>query len=516
LSSIFINNQIYSYDGSSEDKKNDLEIAKITQFEMMVKGMVLCNNASRKSDTAFMGDPTETALLQFGDNYVDLIKTNVNFPRVHETPFDSKTKRMITTNSHGEFNLAYMKGAPEVILEKCSKISLGSKIQNLSSKEKKEIISHYENLASKGQRVLGFAYKKTNEEKVVEEDFIFLGLVGLLDPPRPEIKGAIEKCHSAGIKVIMMTGDYSLTAEAIAKQVGLVKDNPIVMLGEDLDKTNEEELREILKKDELIFARTNPAHKLRIVKTLQSLGEIVTVTGDGVNDAPALKNADMGVAMGLQGTEVAREAADMVLLDDNFATIVSAVEEGRTIFDNIKKFVAYILTSNVPEILPFIFFVLLGFPLAITVILILAIDLGTDLIPALGLAVEKSEDNVMKRKPRPRTERLLSKRLLFMSYGIVGMIQAVAGFFSFFYILFAGGWTWGVELGFTDPLYLKAVTGFFVSIIICQIADVLICRTRIESVFKKGFFKNKLVYAGILTELLLIAIIVYLPGANQF
>ncbi|MBN2838008.1 MAG: HAD-IC family P-type ATPase [Fusobacteriaceae bacterium] len=512
LSTIFANNQIYEYTNINQEKKN----TPILESEILFKTMILCNNASKKLDNTFLGDPTETALLQFSNNYIDLDKINTDYERIHETPFDSQTKRMITTNLEGKNKIAYMKGAPEVILTKCSKIIYNNEIRILSDKEKEDINSQYKTLALRGERVLGFAYKETNTEKAIEEDFIFIGLVGLLDPPRAEIKSAIEKCHTAGIKVIMMTGDYSLTAEAIAKQVGLIQGKPTILLGEDIDKTDESSLKEILKQDNLIFARTNPAHKLRIVKTLQSLGEIVTVTGDGVNDAPALKNADMGVAMGLMGTEVAREAADMVLLDDNFATIVIAIEEGRTIFDNIKKFVAYILTSNVPQILPFIFFVLLGFPLAISVILILAIDLGTDLIPALGLAVEKPEDNVMKRKPRARDERLLSKRLLFMSYGIIGMIQALAGFFTFFYILYAGGWSWGTELAFNNPLYLKAVTGYFVSIIICQIADVLICRTRVESLFVKGFFQNKLVYAGIFAELVLIGIIAYTPFVNTF
>lgn len=512
LSSLYINNNIYNIN-------NDFKLNQdynISQFDILIKNMSLCNNASKKSETEFMGDPTEIALLEFSKQYLDLNKIENNFPRIHETPFDSKTKRMITTNLEDNKKIAYMKGAPEVILEKCSKININGNIKKISDDEKKNIIEEYKKLALKGQRVLGFAYRQTNHEKAIEKEFIFIGLTGLVDPPRLEVKSAIEKCHTAGIKVIMMTGDFSLTAKAIGQQVGLIKDSVNIYLGEDIDKTNEEELKKILKQDHLIFARTNPAHKLRIVKTLQSLGEIVTVTGDGVNDAPALKNADMGVAMGMQGTEVAREAADMVLLDDNFATIVSAIEEGRTIFDNIKKFVAYILTSNVPEILPFIFFVLLGFPLAITVILILVIDLGTDLIPALGLAIEKPEDNVMKRKPREKTERLLTKKLLFISYGIVGMIQAMAGFFTFFYILFQGGWTFGTQIAFNDPLYLKAVTGFLVSIIICQIADVLICRNRVESIFSKGIFKNKLVNLGIFVELFLVAMIVYVPQFNLF
>jgi len=255
--------------------------------------------------------------------------------------------------------------------------------------------------------------------------------------------------------------------------------------------------------------------KLRIVKALQTMGEVVTVTGDGVNDAPALKQADMGVAMGLCGTEVAKEAADMILLDDHFATIVNAVEEGRTVFGNIRKFIAYILTSNVPEILPFIAFAIFGIPLPLTVVLILSIDLGTDLLPALGLGVETPEDDVMKRPPRPRGERLLNSNLLFMSYGLIGMIQAAAGFFSYFVVLYSGGWTWGRHLAMTDPLYLKAVTAFFVSIVICQIANVMVCRTRRESVFRKGLFANRLVLLGIFSELTLVWIITYSDLAQK-
>ena len=382
--------------------------------------------------------------------------------------------------------------------------------------DKKNIIEHYKRLASRGERILAFAYKITKTEKATEEDFIFIGLVGMMDPPRSAVPDAIKKCKSAGIRVVMVTGDYSLTAEAIARKVGLIDGNASVITGDQLDSMDDSKLKKAVNLPNLIFARTNPMHKLRIVQAFQANGEIVTVTGDGVNDAPALKQADMGVSMGLSGTEVAREASDMVLLDDNFATIVNAVEEGRTIFENIKKFIAYILTSNVPEILPFIAFVMLQVPLPLTVVLILAIDLGTDILPAIGLGNEKPESDVMQNPPRSKDERLLTPQLLFMSYGIIGMIQAAAGFFSYFYVLFEGGWVWGQQLAWNDPLYAKAVTAFFISIIICQIADVIICKTRRQSLFKHGFLNNKIVLLGIFTEIVILLVIVFVPAANKF
>ncbi|HQT25934.1 MAG TPA: HAD-IC family P-type ATPase, partial [Burkholderiales bacterium] len=358
------------------------------------------------------------------------------------------------------------------------------------------------------ERVLALAFREG------EGDFVYIGLIGMLDPPRPEIAGAVEKCRTAGIRVIMITGDHHFTAESIARQVGLFTGNGRIVAGEILEEMDEEELAKSLESRELIFARTNPMQKLRIVKALQKKGEVVTVTGDGVNDAPALKNADMGVAMGLSGTEVAKEAADMVLMDDNFATIVMAIEEGRTIFSNIKKFIAYILTSNIPEILPFIAYAVLGAPLALTVVLILSIDLGTDMLPALGLGQEPPETDVMKLPPRRRDERLLTWPLLFMSYGVVGMIQAAAGFFAFFYVLFHGGWSWDEAL--PESLYRTAVTSFFAAVVVCQAADVLICRTRRQSILSAGIFSNRLILAGILSELAMVAAISHVSRLQPY
>jgi len=507
--SIFIN--------LNEKSVFEKDINKTQDLQQIIKTMALCNNSKYNQDEKrFTGDPTEVALMNFAKKFanIDTIKKE---KRIYESPFDSKTKRMITTNKKNSKKIAYFKGAPEVVVKACSKILIDGKERRLTKKDRNTIIDHFNKQASRGERVMGFSYKETITNKTIEKDFVFIGLLGMIDPPRKEIPEAIRKCKAAGIKVIMITGDHGLTAEAMARKVGMVDGGkPTIVKGERLAKLSEKELKNVLKKENLIFARTNPMQKLRIVKALQSMGEVVTVTGDGVNDAPALKNADMGVSMGIIGTEVAREASDMVLLDDNFATIVNAVEEGRTIFENIKKFIAYILTSNVPEILPFIAFVLLSIPLPLTVVLILAIDLGTDLLPAIGLGTEKPESDVMNKPPRSKKERLLTPQLLFMSYGVVGMLQAAAGFFSYFFVLFSGGWTWGQQLSFTDPLYLKAITAFFASIIICQIADVWICRTRRQSVFKAGFLKNKVVLLGIATELILLAIIVYLPLTHKF
>jgi sodium/potassium-transporting ATPase subunit alpha len=425
---------------------------------------------------------------------------------------------MITTHKgdNGQPNIAFMKGAPEVVFSKCSLcLQQGSSVV-FSELARQHAVESYERLASRGERVLALAYKMTENDEASEDDFIYLGLVGMLDPPRPEVEEAIDKCRTAGIRVFMITGDYHTTAESIARQVGLYTGDGQIVVGDQLQDMNENDLLTLLDSRELVFARTSPIQKLQIVKALQKKGEIVTVTGDGVNDAPALKNADMGVAMGLSGTEVAKEAADMVLMDDNFATIVNAIEEGRTIFANIKKFIAYILTSNVPEILPFIAFVMIGAPLALTVVLILTIDLGTDLLPALGLGREKPEVDVMKQPPRKRDERLLTWPLLGMSYGIVGMLQAAAGFFAFFVVLYQGGWVWGDVLPDSSLLYKTAVTSFFAAIVICQIADVLICRTRRQSILSAGILANKLIWLGIIVELALLFAITQITFLQPF
>jgi sodium/potassium-transporting ATPase subunit alpha len=479
--------------------------------------MTLCNNAHLDSELKYSGDSTEVALLAYAEKLTS-IKGIVQTKRLAEKSFTSEDKYMVTVNEspEGDHFHAYLKGAPEVVMAMCDQIHLNGQKVAFTEAYRKQVVAQYMSLAGRGERGLALAYRNLDNDGIPDAHYIFVAVVGMIDPPRVEVPEAILKCRQAGIRVFMLTGDFGPTAKAIGKQIGLFSDKGKVLNGDELSALDDAGLSSLLNENELIFARITPAQKLQIVQALQKKDQIVTVTGDGVNDAPALKNADMGVAMGLMGTDVAKEASNMVLMDDNFATIVTAIEEGRTIFDNIKKFIAYILTSNIPQILPFIAYVLLDIPLPLTVVLILAIDLGTDIIPALGLGSEKPETDVMNKPPRARHERLLTRNLLFMSYGIVGMIQAAAGFFSYFYILLDGGWQWGEALAVSDPLYRQAITAFFASIIICQIADVLICRTRRQSILTVGIFANKLVLLGIASELILLALIAYVPLMNTF
>jgi sodium/potassium-transporting ATPase subunit alpha len=500
--------------GGEEHAAWDRDLIEVEAFPLTLELAAACNNAFRTED-GYEGDPTEVALLQYAHEHD--VDGPPRFERVAEEPFDSATKRMITLDRRrdGDGYRAAMKGAPEVVIAACSWALVSGELLPMDEARRERVAATYRRLAARSERVLALAYRDAEDGVVAEDGYVFVAVMGMLDPPRPEVPDALERCRDAGIRVIMITGDSHLTAEALARQVGLIRGEGCVVRGPDLEGMDEAALEAILCEPEVVFARATPVQKLRVVQALQRQGEVVTVTGDGVNDAPALKNADMGVSMGIMGTEVAKEASDMVLMDDNFATIVAAVEEGRTIFANIRKFVAYILTSNVPEITPFLAYVLLDIPLPLTVVLILAIDLGTDVVPALGLGSEPPETDVMSEPPRPRDERLLTPNVLFMSYGIVGVVQATAGFVAFFTILNAGGWSWGEVLANDAPLYRTAVSGFFAAIIVNQVADVLICRTRRASILTVGVFTNRLVWLGIACELALLAAILYVPALNR-
>lgn len=472
-----------------------------------------------------MGDPTEGALLALAIKAgFDIDQEREPFPYEKRFPFESVRKRMSTINKMADgSSCAFIKGAPKEILELSTQIVLGKNILNLTPEKRAEINEQIDHFASQGLRILGFAYRPLTTSEAaeataptVEKKLIFIGVTALYDPPRPEVKDAITLCKKAGIRVVMITGDYQITALSIARQVGIISSEDVGMItGVELSEMSDEQLKEKLKR-EVVFARINPEHKLRVVSAFKDLGNIVAVTGDGVNDAPALKRADIGIAMGLRGTDVAREAAEMILTDDNFASIVAAIEEGRAVFANIKKFITYIFAHLVPEAVPFIFYALLKIPAPITAMQILAIDLGTETLPALALGVEKPEPGIMDVPPRPRKQGIIDKNLLFRGYVFLGLLNTLAVLVAYFLVLYQGGWKFGMSLepqetAFLNPLHLKAMTMVFVGIVVMQIANVFACRSEKYSAFKIGFFNNGLILWGILFELLFTATLIYLP-----
>ncbi len=498
----------------------------LRSYNLLMLAAYLCNN-SRFVDGKYKGEPTEIALLKFAREKIGDIKAE----RLKEIPFDSERKRMSTVNrisrqstllniEEGEF--IFTKGALENLLPLCSHILIHNKTELLNEDLKKHIIDSSHSLMDMGLRVLSFAYKEKKglmdvdmKLENIENNLVFIGLVGLEDPPRPEVPEAIKRCKEAGIKVIMITGDSSRTAKAIAREIGLVKGEPTVIEGHEFNHMSDEELRDKLFKQKIIFARMTPKHKMRVVSILKDEGEIVAVTGDGVNDAPALKKADIGIAMGITGTDVAKESSDMILLDDNFATIVNAVEEGRTVYENIKKFITYIFASNIPEAIPYLAYIIFRIPLPLTIIQILAVDLGTDILPALALGAEKPTPKIMKQPPRKLKERLLDLPLIIRSYLFLGPIEAFACMFGFFFVLYQGGWTWGNILPQNDPLYLQATTACLTAIIVTQIGNVFACRSSREFIFSIGLLTNKLIFIGIFVEILLQLFIVYHPFGNR-
>jgi sodium/potassium-transporting ATPase subunit alpha len=372
-------------------------------------------------------------------------------------------------------------------------------------------------MADRGLRVLALAWKPLAPgETAAESELQLCGLVGLEDPPRPEVHAAVTRCHEAGIRVVMITGDHPHTALALAREVDVVRTaEPLVLTGEQVRLMSPAALQLALDAPEILFARVTAEQKMLVVQALQHKGEIVAVTGDGVNDAPALKTADIGIAMGLSGTDVAREAADIVLLDDHFATIVNAVEEGRAVFENIRKFLTYILTSNIPELVPYLAFVLLRIPLPLTVIQILAVDLGTDMLPALALGAEKPHGDTMRRPPRPRGERLLSWPLLARAYLFLGPFEALAAMAAFFFVMEAGGWQYGQMPAGDDPLYRQATTACLAAIVLAQMVNLFVCRHPRLPAWHFPLFENRLLLVGLAAELMLLLFIIYTPWGNR-
>ena len=483
-----------------------LEPGQLTAAEPLFDIMRHCHDLRRveqNGQTVWQGDPMEVALLQGAPS-------GAEFPRVDEIPFDTERKRMSVICDTPQGRMLYCKGAPETVLPLCSEMLLQGEHVPMDDASRANLLGTQEQMTEHGLRVLALAYRHATQR---EAELVFAGLVGLVDPPRPGVSEAIATCHVAGIRVIMITGDHPRTASALAREIGLAQ-QPLAVTGDKLLLLSDTDLQLLLDEPELIFARTSADQKMRIVQALQRRGEVVAVTGDGVNDAPALRCADIGIAMGISGTDVAKEAADIVLLDDHFATIVIAIEEGRAVYDNLRKFLTYILTHNVAELVPYLAFALFKVPLPLTVIQILAIDLGTDTLPALALGAEKPDPDIMRRPPRLPSERLLSWGLLMRVYLYLGLLEATAAMAAFFFVLYSGGWLFGRELEIHDSLYLQGTTACLSAIVAMQMVNIFLCRHPSMSAFSRRHRFNRLIAYGIAFELLLLALIVYTPWGN--
>lgn len=458
------------------------------------------------------GDPMEIALWQFAGDIPEIGQ------RCGEIPFDAERKRLsiLAREASGEF-LLWCKGAPETVLPLCSSWQDGDQVRPFDEEACRRFRQAHEDMAERGLRVLAFAWKAGTDDRPPAEDALQLcGLIGLEDPPRPDVHEAILRCHEAGLRAIMVTGDHPRTAVALAREIELIRgDAPTVLTGDAVRHMTPAALQLALDAPEIVFARVSAEQKMLIVQALQRKGEIVAVTGDGVNDAPALKTADIGIAMGLSGTDVAREAADIVLLDDHFATIVNAIEEGRAVFENIRKFLTYILTSNIPELVPYLAFVLFRIPLPLTVIQILAVDLGTDMLPALALGAEKPHDDVMHTPPRPRSERLLSWPVLARAYLFLGPLEALGALAVFFAVLQQSGWQYGDMLAADAPLYLQATTACLATIVLGQVINVFLCRHPCLPFWRFALTENPLLLGGLAVEIGLLLTIVYTSPGNR-
>ncbi|WP_455221669.1 cation-translocating P-type ATPase [Kaarinaea lacus] len=504
-------------DIDAEDKQHFLKNrASQTALEIMALCNEAVNSVQNNHEKQFTGDPTEVAMANFANKLEGYDAIRNRFTPKHSRAFDPETRFMTTTHlTQGGSLYLTAKGASEAIIERCHSIHSEGFVRPLRENEKKQFLEKANEYSRQGLRVLALAYQIVEQDDQEPDQLVLVGLSAFVDPPRREVPAAVAACKTAGIRIIVMSGDQAETVVYIARRLGIVSD-PLVITGEDIETMSHDQLINNLKEKEVVFARIAPEQKLNIVDALKSMDEVVAMTGDGVNDAPALKRADIGVAMGKNGTDVAKEASDIILLDDNFATIVRAVEQGRAVYDNIKKFITYILTSNIPEILPFIAYVLFPIPLPITVVQILTIDLITDILPAIGLGNEPPEEDIMRRPPRRRQERLVSYKTFIRSYGVVGPIEALLSFLVFFYILHSGGWTYGERTTTDSVLYAQAAGAFLITIIFSQIGNVLACRTNRQSAFSYLRKFNSWIVAGVLFELLFSIAIVNVPVFHHF
>jgi len=486
-----------------------IDISKSKNLELLLRSGALCTTAKldHRKEWSIIGDPTEGALLvssqKAGRSKDDLLK---DFKFKNEIPFDSNRKMMSVIYENNGKQIAYIKGAPEILLENCSHIYLNGSIKKITKSDRTKINSQIEGMGKNALRVLAMGYRYVSPNKKissqnVERNIVFVGLQGMIDPPRSEVKSALETCANAGITTIMITGDHAETARAIAIELEIIDDTASVVIGDELEDMSHEAL---IKKLESVrvFARVSPQHKLKIINALKARGEVVAMTGDGVNDAPALKAADIGVAMGIKGTDVAKDSSDMILMDDNFASIVKAIEEGRGVFDNIRNFIRYLISSNVGEVLTIFIAMLIGLPLPLIAVQILWMNLLTDGLPALALGVDPPEPDIMSRKPRRLKEGAISKNTWKFSI-IVGLIMMMGTILLFF---------WNLDSGIEHARSIA-----FSTIVMFQIFNIFNSRTD-KSVLKniKTIFNNKALLLAITVSIFLQVAVVTLPFFQKY
>ncbi len=515
ITKVYTNGDEFEVEGSGYEPKGDIRDASgevvndHDQIKLLMKIASLCNDANliRENDTyKITGDPTEGAMLTFSEKWnINQENLNEKHPRLEEIPFDSTRKMMTTFHEMDGKNYGYTKGAPDVVIDKCSKTLVNGEIVDFTDDLKKKALEVNTSLASQALRVMAYSFKpmETLDTEItsenIEHDMVFVGLTGMIDPPRPEAKAAVKECHASGIDVVMITGDYFETALAIAKELGIATSRDQAMQGSDLNDKTEAEIREIVK-TKRIFARVSPENKVQLVKALQQNGEIVAMTGDGVNDAPAIKNADIGISMGITGTDVAKDTADMILVDDNFATIVNAVEEGRVIFSNIKKFVSFLLSCNIAEVLIVFLSILFGLPSPLTPIQLLWLNLVTDAFPALALGVEPAEPGIMEEDPRDPNSSIISGRTRtdLIAQSIFITVAVLASYI--------------VGLKFIFPNSIEgAHTMVFATLITSELLRAFSIRSNKFTLKELGFGSNPQLIKATLLSFALLLIVMYVP-----
>ncbi|EGS9998375.1 calcium-translocating P-type ATPase, PMCA-type [Clostridium perfringens] len=482
-----------------------LDVDKIPNSPILMKAFVYCNDCNYdfskdKLDDVLNGDPTETALIKAYFNNVDLLKNTVsNVNRVFDIPFDSSRKMMSVIVKENRREACYVKGAPERLINKCRYIHEEGRVKLLTSQKKQQILNVVENMSNRALRCIGGAYKVENltRSESLENELIFLGIAGIIDPPRPEVKDSVIKCRLAGITPVMITGDHKNTAFAIGKDLNIAKSQDQVITGEELDKLDDKELKKRVNKLR-IFARVTPNHKLRIVKAFKQNGNIVAMTGDGVNDAPAIKEADIGVAMGISGTDVTKEASSMILMDDNFETIVSAVEEGRIIYDNIRKFIRYLLSCNLGEVLTMFLATIFYLPTPMLPIQILFVNLATDGLPAIALGVDPADKDIMNQQPRSKKEGIFARGLtekILVRGCLIGICTLLT---------FIVGGLYGMDLNTCRTMALS-------TLVMSQLLHVFECRSERHSIFEIKLFTNMYLVGAVAISILMLLSIIYIP-----